>query len=175
MSDGQDTTEDLPADLVRLLRDVPPADPATVDAHVAAALAGMPATVVRVDFRRRALVSVAAAALMVLGASIGWAARGRDRTDVLASYSPDASGDTRGTDTVATLPAKGATTTTIAGRCRIQVFDSQYVGEYMNPADGKKYAVYTSGGMLEFVDRTTCESAQLSSVPASAVSTTSAP
>jgi hypothetical protein len=42
-----------------------------------------------------------------------------------------------------------------------QTIDSVFIGDYTNPADGHEYLVYTFSGTVEFIDKDTCQSAQL--------------
>ena len=64
---------DLPERVTDALRDVPRADPATRDAHIAAALGAWdremsrPARVISLDARRRVLLSAAAVFLLKIG------------------------------------------------------------------------------------------------------------
>lgn len=173
-----DQNDDLPEHLARLLRDVPSADPTVRDAHIAAALdhvSAAGATVVSIDSRRRALLAVAAAAIAVLGAGVGYAARGSGPATVAAVA--DVSSETRESEQIITttdsaVPTKGGPT---SSACTIQVVDSVYVGEYINPTDGATYAVYQFSGQLEFFDRATCRPVKLTSVDPADVSTTTTP
>ena len=184
MSDHDD---DLPEHLARMLRDVPIADSSVRDAHISAALDQMPSTVssagttasvVRLESRRRMMLAVAAAAIAVLGAGVGYAARGSGpRTDTLAATVDSSTATDNKTEQVISttdslVPTKGAPTST---SCTFQVIDSIYVGEYTNPADAKTYAVYQFSGQLEFIDRATCRQVELVGVDPAAVVTTTTP
>ena len=164
-----DHDADLPEEIARMLRDVPPADPADVDAHIAAALgtagngAG-PGTVLRADFRRRGLLAVAAAALVVLGAGTGWVARGGggDGEDFRATATTDGAAAT-------TVPDKATTGTngsfTTVPPCIGKVApDAVYLGEHAGRATDPVLLVFRENGLLVFVDKDTCERVWVSAV-----------
>lgn len=177
MSDERDTTEDLPDDIVRMLRDVAPAGTQVRETHIAAALAEIaPAgrSVVRVDFRRRMLLSAAAAVMLVLAAGAGWAARGSGTDAVVAPASADMSSSANEAAVPATdaaAPAKGATyagptatgSFTTVPPCTDKVDpDAVYVGEYTDK--DTTYLVFRQKQALVFVDKTTCAQVLLSAV-----------
>ncbi|MEY3589309.1 MAG: hypothetical protein RJA47_1905 [Actinomycetota bacterium] len=168
---GQDMDNeelDLPGPVADALRHVPAATRDTKDAHIAASLSAWeaesarPMTVTHLDSRRRALFSSAAACLLVVGGAIGWTLHSPGVGQVAADTSVRAA--TR-PSTVAPLTsttvAKGDATTATAGtpQCasgELQPIDSTYIGEF-DAADGRTYLVFTFNGMLEFVDKDTCQ------------------
>lgn len=173
MSDDRETTEDLPAGIARMLRDVPPADPAVRDAHIQAALAAIPGRVVKVDFRRRALLGAAAAALVLLAGGAGWAARGSGTDAVVATAGADVSSSANEAITSATdaaSPAKGAAyagqtagSSSTVPPCIDKVGPgSVYLGEYT--VTNTTYLVFSQKLAIVFVDRTTCAQVLLSTV-----------
>lgn len=90
---------DLPERVTDALRDVPRADPATMDAHIAAALGAWdremsrPARVISLDARRRVLLSAAAAFLLIVGAGLGWVVHSPHVTPVAADASTRSQSD----------------------------------------------------------------------------------
>ena len=167
-----DHDADLPEEIARMLRDVPPADPADVDAHIAAALsaAGNGAgrgTVLRVDFRRRGLLAAAAAALLVLGAGTGWVARGGGdgQEDFRATATTDGTAEPAATS----VPDKATTGTngsftTVPPCIAAMAPDAVYLGEHTGRPTDPVLLVFRESGLLVFVDRATCERVWVSAV-----------
>lgn len=174
MSNEHDTNDDLPRGLADMLRSVPPADPVLRDSQIERALSELERTgaeVVRVDFRRRLLGAVAAAAVLVVAGAGGWAVRGMQNDNVVAAVpAVDSTAPLESPDT--TVPPKAAAKN---GDCTITIVDSTYIGEYVNPSDGRTYAVYVFGGRLEFFDKVSCTQVELAGVSRSAISTTTVP
>lgn len=166
--------DDLPQGLARLMRDVPPADEATRNAHIAAALSQAPVSARQrhSDPGRRILLAAAAAVIAVLGAGAGWAARGQQGEPMA-----DVSAMTRAADAEAnvqpavatTVPGKGTSGTgvspTTAPPCTASVSpDATYLGEYADKRDGTAYLLFREKESLVFVDRSTCAQVWLSAV-----------
>ncbi|MFM1791503.1 MAG: hypothetical protein RLZZ526_1830 [Actinomycetota bacterium] len=159
---------DLPGPVADALRNVPPADPTTKDAHIAAALAAWasevnrPSHVTSIDSRRRILLSTAAAFLLVVGAGIGWVIHSPRATPVAADVSvgtvaPEGSADTAPSSTVTKGDAAVASARTPeCANGELQPIDSTYIGEF-DAADGRTYLVFQFNGTLEFVDKDTCQ------------------
>ena len=174
-----DDNEDLPREIARMLRDVPPADEATVDAHVSAALAAIApgatgSNVIRVDRWRRTLLAAAAAGIAVLGAGAGWAIRGPQQDPlpgVRATTKTTAAGTGMSTEqaVTTTAPAKASTgsggTFTTAPPCIEKVApEAVYLGPYGDDSRGASYLLFREGQTLVFVDKATCQRVWLSAV-----------
>lgn len=172
-----DHEDDLPQHLARLMRDVPPADAATREAHIAAALAvARPASerVVRLAPRRRVFLAVAAAGIAVLGAATGWAARGQQDSPFADPRAATATAtDGTGTETHqavdSTVPGKGSTPTTgtftTVPPCTEKMNpDAVYLGEYVGRAGDITYLLFRQNETLVFVDKSTCAQVWLSAV-----------
>lgn len=160
-----DDNPDLPPHLSELLRSVPPADVPVREAHLSAALGAMdapgvaPSRVIHVDFRRRVLA--AAAAIVLLG--LAWGAGRAGRGDGGQPTAADQSEDGRTTEQLSKgfVPQAGSPACTHG---TIQMIDSVYIGDYVNPSDEHTYLVFTFGGSLEFVNKDTCTMVQLTTV-----------
>lgn len=180
MTNERDTHEDLPADLARMLGDVAAVDPAVREAHISAALGAINVpgeNVVRVEFRRRALISVAAAGLLVLAAGTGWAVRGTGTTSVVAPAGTDmasneaieATTDSTGPDAVtkgatdAGSPAAGTFTTVPPCADKVDP-GSVYLGEYAGTDGNPTYLIFRRKQTIVFVDKQTCAQVWLSAV-----------
>lgn len=171
-----DNDDDLQPELARLLKDVLPADGATREAHIAAALGAMApsaSTVVRIDSRRRALLAAAAAVLLVAGAGAGWSARGgrtSPAAEVRAVTATTGPSSDSGLSSSVTVPDKGASpsagTLTTAPPCTDTLGpDATYLGEYANPGDNRTYLVFVRDRperRFTFVDKVTCAEVLLS-------------
>ena len=180
---------DLPGPLADALRNVPPADPDTKDRHIAAALSAWesetdrPARVSAIDSRRRVLLSTAAAALVVVGAGIGWVIHSPRATPVAADVSvssaapaTDSALAEQATDT--TLP-KGAVadmfaplpnsaTVSAASACGFWAqADLKYVGSYSTPEH--TYVLMQQGRTIVWFDKDTC--ASVMTIPSPTTST----
>lgn len=178
-----DHDEDLPREIARMMRDVPPADPDTVESHISAALAGIApgatgSNVIGMDRWRRTLLATAAAGIAVMGAGAGWALRGPQQdpiTDVRASVKttvvdPGSSAE-QDPSVTTTAPAKASTgatagsTFTTAPPCTEKVApDAVYLGPYGVDAAKPAYLLFREGQMLVFVDKATCQRVWLSAV-----------
>lgn len=163
-----DENPDLSPGMAGRLRNVPPADGATREAHLAAALDEMQGpsvvrgSVVRMDVRRRVLATAAAVLLVGLAYAAGWSTRGREPAPTAATVT-GAHDSHDVTSTTSPVP-KGVLPTAgpeCADGTVPQMIDSVYVGEYANPSDGHTYLVYTFSGTVEFIDKDTCQSAPL--------------
>ena len=90
---------DLPRHVADALRAVAPVDPAVKEAHLSAAMAAWteaanrPARVTTLNTRRRVLLSTAAAALLVVGAGVGWVVHSPRATPVAADASTRSQSD----------------------------------------------------------------------------------
>lgn len=168
-----DENPDLPQDLAARFGSVPPADETTMNAQISAALdaisvtdTGPGAHVIRLRARRRVLAAVAAAAVLLGAGNILLGSRSAE--DV-----PAASANPAATDASTVAPnqtySKGFIPLPGGPQCTnntLQVVDSVYIGDYVNPADNRTYLVFTFGGELEFIDKDTCTQVQLSPVTA---------
>lgn len=181
---------DLPGSLADALRNVPPADPGTKDAHIAAALSAWeaetdrPSRVTAIDSRRRVLLSTAAAMLLIVGAGIGWVIHSPRATPVAADVSVSSvapATDSALTDqTTDTTLAKGyvpdeyapqpnSATVGAASACGFWAQpDLKYVGSYSTPEH--TYVLMQQGRTIVWFDKDTC--APVMTVPSP---TTSAP
>lgn len=176
---------DLPAALSEALRSVPAADPAQRDAHITAALAAYDArtpsraAITRLESRRRVLLSTAAAVLLVVGAGIGWVVHSPRATPVAADVSvssvpsltpagapPDSTVVKGGSESAAPLdgsaPNVNAASVPKCTSGELQVIDSVYLGQYVNPSDNRTIFVFRFNGRLEFIDKDTCREVELS-------------
>lgn len=144
---------DLPDDTAALLRDVPPADDAVRESHIAAALDEIgvaPASVV-VPLRSRTVLRFVAAAAVaaVLGVGIGWSVRGGDNQPVA-----EGSVDTVRNATATTV--KGSTAWMPCDFSGLQ--DSGWLGEY--EMDGKRYGLFVNNWSVVWYDLDTCTKVQ---------------
>lgn len=145
---------DLPDDVAALLRDVPPADDAVRESHIAAALdeiGDAPASVV-VPLRSRTVLRFVAAAAVaaVLGVGIGWSVRGGDNQPVA-----EGSVDTVRNATATATTVKGSS----ASSCDFSVLkDATWLGEY--ETDGRRYALLVSELSVMWFDLDTCSKVQ---------------
>lgn len=156
-----DENPDLPPRLKELLGSVPPAGDTVREAHISAALGAMgtvaaePSRVIRMDFRRRALAVAAAVVLVGAAWVAGRASRGTGTRPTAADVN---------SATVATNYPKGFLPQSGSPVCThgtIQMIDSVYIGDYVNPSDEHTYLVFTFNGRLEFVSKDTCTMVQL--------------
>ena len=143
---------DMPDDIAAMLRDVPPADDTVREAHISAALdviESVPSgNVVRLGPRTALRFVAAAAVAAVLGAGIGWSARG---------------GDNQPLAEVATDAARNATMTTVKGSLRTScdfsgLQDSAWLGEY--EMDGRHYGLFVNNWSVVWYDLDTCGQVQ---------------
>lgn len=156
-----DENPDLPPRLEELLGSVPPAADAVRESHISAALGAMgntvadPSRVVRVDFRRKALAVAAAVVLVGAAWVAGRASRGTDTRPTAADVN---SATVTPAYPKGFLPQSGSPVCTHG---TIQMIDSVYIGDYVNPSDDHTYLVFTFNGRLEFVSKDTCTMVQL--------------
>ena len=166
---------DLPRHVADALRAVAPVDPAVKEAHLSAAMAAWteaadrPARVTSLDTRRRVLLSTAAAALLVVGAGVGWVVHSPRATPVAADVSVGTSPAAVDTEsTTDSTVAKGSTAdmyapqpnTATARAAAVCDFwgrkDLMYVGSY-STAD-HTYVLMLHGSDVQWFDKDTCDS-----------------
>lgn len=167
--------DQLPDGLVAALRAVPTPDPKVREAHISAALAafddaGDPGrgSITSLAPRRRAVLGVAAALLVALGAGAGYAARGGGTVRTVTEL-PEAAAVTtvsppamQGTDT--TVPTVKNGSVEVPGSpvrpnsglpCTAESDGALYVGQYLR--DGVLHLVFVSAFTIEVVRADTCE------------------
>jgi hypothetical protein len=168
--------DQLPDGLVAALRAVPTPDPQVREAHISAALAAFDdagdagrGSITSLAPRRRAVLGIAAALLVALGAGAGYAARGDGGTVRTVTELPEAAAVT----TVSPSTLQGAETTVPAVKngsvevpgspvrpnsglpCTAESDGALYVGQYLR--DGVLHLVFVSAFTIEVVRADTCE------------------
>ena len=166
----------LPDELVAALRAVPPPDPQVREAHISAALAAFDEAgdagrggITPLAPRRRAVLGIAAALLVALGAGAGYAVRGGGGTVRTVTELQEAAAVTtvsppamQGTDT--TVPTVKNGSVEVPGSpvrpnsglpCAAESDGALYVGQYLR--DSVLHLVFVSAFTIEVVRADTCE------------------
>lgn len=170
-----DAPENLPDEIVAALRAVPPADPGTRESAIAAALAEFDATDVPqaqvVQMRRRSpgWLGLTAGLVLVLGAGVGWVARGSSPAGTTVTGATD--GDIRNVSVTAApetaaaaVPPVKSGAVEVPGNpvrpnsglpCASETAGAQYLGQYVR--DTVLHLVFVSDFTIEVVRADTCE------------------